>query len=217
MKLKLRGNGTALGTNVCSENNEELLGIEAFSLSLDATFLLPILKLTLSTVLFDIPSSSLNVAKNNRPNRSGFYLKLIGDGTSTGSKLVDTDTLETIDGLSNFKWFVHQKIGIITVEIEITDFIIDLRSNSGSSSSVLLHNAGSLVCPPPSVTISGSGSGGSPPDLLDDIDDLDIDLDDIVDANGNIIQCNHEWVNASFVGLKFVCKKCNANKPNVNP
>lgn len=29
----------------------------------------------------------------------------------------------------------------------------------------------------------------------------------------DIIGCDHDWVNVSFVHLKFVCKKCNKDKP----
>lgn len=158
-------------------------------------------------------------------------LKITGDGTAKGTKLVDSDTGDEVEGVVKIKWSIPLGLsGKIKIELDDVDFDISNSNPTAVNSS-----------PPPQIAPSGPSSGSSgpspsgsphysygynpcggaspsytpssnpndpnydpsaplpdpnmPPDMMDDFKD-----------------CQHDWVNASFTGLRYVCKYCNVEK-----
>lgn len=228
MKLKLSGDGSYSGTNLVTANDELVAGVSNIKFTISPSN--PI------RVQFDVEARHMdfeiktgqkyspNLTQGGFKGRSEIKLKLAGDGTAFNSAIYDAETDELIENIELIEW------DSAVVHISIIDVDIDLSRKQGSSS-----GSGSTG----SVTISPSASYsnvnpynpyavgnpsyqapthqnyqtcGAPPPSQDPCDavgqkQFNFDSDASVPAS-----CSHEWINASFVGIKMVCKYCNKEK-----
>jgi|GEM_PF-4420138 len=206
MKLKITGDGTLTGTDLFNEYDEKIAGVSSLKFKLNPT------TGNLATAYFEIEADDMDfdITPGQRYNATPFpaaigsgrtkvILKLAGDGSASGTVILDSEADTPIHGITKIVW----KNGV--VRIWIIDVEIKLTQTSATAT------AASVASPSPSYS-SGPGNPNyqtPPPDPLDAPRQLHLDFD-----SGNTEQaCNHAWVNASFVGLKMVCKHCNAEKP----
>jgi hypothetical protein len=210
MRFKIAGDGTFTGTNLYNEYDEEISGYSSLKFKLYPT------TGNLAIACFDIEANEMDfdikprhrhnpipVTKVINSGRSNVILKLAGDGTALGSILLDSEADTPIDGITKIVW----KNGV--VKVWIIDALIELKS---TCSPIGLKSAS----PSPSYQgqvgqVTGPYSySPQPPQPPDDPGQLHLDFDDIQDDRS--ISCQHQWINASFTGLKMVCKHCNAEK-----
>lgn len=141
-----------------------------------------------------------------------FELKVIGDGTWGGTSVVDSTTMAEIESVAGLNWEYDHDMGETVLILEFVDADIEIKTSSQSVVPTTI--TGSYSSKPPSfintypanINSNGTLSIPMPADPL-------LPPDDPFDAPvPKATFCQHEWVNASFTGLKLVCKHCNEEK-----
>lgn len=234
MRLKLAGDGTTSGTIVYDvDSGAELETIHHFSWSLADSARSSWVKLKVSDVLFDIdPSKSWSPPSTPAamPQGKPMRLKVIGDGSDSGTYIVNADTEEAIQGISDKDWAYDDGTTCMCLTLEISDMIVSIDPNNSltpghgapnssgqqSSSSSGTYSSSSSSS---GSTTSGGYSPGSPmspgysptnPHYQQPNQTSDPPPDLLCSSSS----CDHDWeVYVGFNCMKQVCKKCNQERP----
>lgn len=228
MRLKIVGDGTQSGTVIVNaDNNCELDKVEGFEWYLTPGNGNSWVRLKISSVFFHIdPSITFTPGQvTPQPSATQFNLKVVGDGTEAGTYIVDAATNDVLENISYQQWGYDDDVACVVLNIEVSNVLMMINPNSPMTSSQIVQ-VGSASSFPVTISASpsaaynptnpyypfnsfgGGGSGGSgqsqqdpllpgmPPDLL----------------SVNTSNCAHDWVNVGFSSLKYVCRKCNAER-----
>lgn len=168
-------------------------------------------------------------------------LKLTGDGTPSGTKVVDADTNSELHGVTKIKFVMLQANGKMRVKIELVDVDFNLVTppqsslssspvpNSSSGSYQYPAGSGGGYSPSPSPTYTGGSITGGPgnpgyqspnpyadpsvssPNWNGNPDGGDMPMSP---PDSGMDHCQHTYVNVGFHTIRLVCKHCNNPKPD---
>lgn len=218
MRLKLIGDGSKDNTKVfCSQTlipvNAALVGVRQDYRSGNLIAMLEIEECDVKLYsplrnpgpvqTFPIPTTFFTIEiSNNTP--SGFVFARISE---TGEK-IDGVTEIGVSCSSANKWKVH-------IDVMNCDMLISQPSKVAGTGTSQGTSAPQALSPVQSVSYGGSGPGNpaflAPTAPADPADPDQMQLD--FDAAGGPVDCSHEWVNAGFSTIQYVCKHCNVPKP----
>lgn len=226
MRLKIVGDGTLNGSVVVdADTNCELRTVQSFEWYLSPGNGNSWVRLKISDVFFEIDPSTTFVAPTilNPPASMTMNLKVIGDGTEAGTYIVNAENHDVLENVSYQTWCYEPDYSCVCLSIEISNVtmkIVPFHSLPVPSSApvTVSGTAGPFSIPNPAPALNptnpyypfgsfgpASGSGQSNPDPL--LPGMPPDL-----LSMQASTCIHEWVNVGFSSLKYVCKKCNAER-----
>ena len=156
-------------------------------------------------------------------------LRVIGNGTAMGTRVIKADTGEELQGVLQIKWMIDAKTGLAEMELKLADIEIDIKPVSPQFMATPSFFVPKTTKPAGTIGIGGTqpspfgtsaggyglGSGsininpavrGTPSIMPDPMMLPSMDM-----SPASI--CAHKWVNVGFSTLKLVCKKCNREKP----
>ncbi len=207
MKFKIIGDGTEKGTTLVSEFNVPISGVRHLYFTLDPS------KNNLAEIDFSADTDQLEFdishkkiylpqgvqGKISNQNRI-IKLKIVGDGTASQTKILDSEADIEFEGITEISWSRSY------VSFRAIDVLIELKSLKSANPHVW---SPSQSAPAYGGFVTSGPYSYTPQPTQNPTPDVDGQI--VMDFDSPL-SCQHEWVNASFTGLKMVCKHCNADK-----
>jgi len=208
--LKMVGDGTKNGTTIVDADSGSILDkVESFEWFLTQGMGSSYLRLGISNVHFDIDPTKTFTPGQPKSLLCGpiMNLKVVGDGTETGTYLVDETTEDVLEDVKYLQWSYDDDAGCVVLTFEVSNFIMEIIPVVTPANFFPKTPA---ISPPSMPNVPGHSYNpflppASPPDPL--LPGMPPDL-----LSLSVSNCNHEWVNVGFSSLKYVCKKCNAER-----
>lgn len=224
MRLKIIGDGTISGSVVVdADTNCELCKIESFEWYLSPGNGNSWVRLKVSDVFFEIDPAITFIAPVilNPSTSTTMHLKVIGDGTEAGTYIVNAETHDVLENVSYQQWGYDQDHSCVCLNIEVSSVsmkIVPFATVAPTPTLTLSAPNGPFSVPAPVMNptnpyypfgsfgpAGSSGQGQSNPDPL--LPGMPPDLLSMKSST-----CMHEWVNVGFSSIKYVCRKCNAER-----
>lgn len=152
-----------------------------------------------------------------------FWLEVAGGGGLHNTGILDTQSAEPVENVSAMKWEYDSQQCSMILTFEIDDIIVEISPPLSRVQPAVTSITGSAG--PPSSYAAGPGNPFFQPPQHNPYQypgttttasagaTTIISGDASQDSQSDQKDCDHEWTNVSFAGLKMACKHCGINMP----